>query len=135
MGYDLHITRRKDWTDDGDDISHQEWIDYVQSDPELYFRNGTSPFMANWNGPSDLEEPWLCWSDGQIDTKSPDIRLIEKMIQVAEKLNAKVQGDDGETYPGSDTDRYWRHGSSWASEERKDRGLLFRFLNGIFNRR
>ena len=135
MGYDLHITRRKDWVDDGNDITQQEWIYLVHNDPELYFENEASPFMANWKGDSRYEDPWLSWSMGQIDTKSPDPLLIEKMIQIAEKLNATVQGDDGETYPGPVNDRYWQNSSPFTANEEKKRGLLFKILSVVFNRR
>jgi hypothetical protein len=32
--------------------------------------------------------------------KDPDEALIEKMVEIAEKLGATVQGDDSEVYPG-----------------------------------
>lgn len=32
MGYELHITRRKQWFDDGDDIAKEEFVAYVRSD-------------------------------------------------------------------------------------------------------
>jgi hypothetical protein len=35
MGYELHITRREDWPDDGPSISFDEWMAVVNADPEL----------------------------------------------------------------------------------------------------
>ena len=35
---------------------------------------------------------------GDIETKNPDAPVIQKMILIAESLNARVQGDDGEVY-------------------------------------
>ena len=36
MGYELHITRRKDWADDeGPEITLAEWLALVADDPEL----------------------------------------------------------------------------------------------------
>ena len=39
-----------------------------------------------------------CQTQGDIFTKNPDPSTIEKMISIAKKLNARVQGDDGEIY-------------------------------------
>ena len=51
MGYDLHITRRASWADEGNDIASEEWLRYVRShfgsvvqgdDGEIY-ENGSTP--------------------------------------------------------------------------------------------
>jgi hypothetical protein len=44
------------------------------------------------------KEDWLDWGRGEIFTKNPRRKLVEKMIQIASRLNAKVQGDEGEVY-------------------------------------
>jgi hypothetical protein len=81
MGYDVHITRRKNWSEStGPAISEQEWLAYVGDDADL----------AN-----------LFWSSGNVDAKNPDLRLIAKMASVASALGATVQGDDGELYDAS----------------------------------
>ncbi len=98
MGYDFHITRRKKWADDGDDITAEEWRAYVRTDTELTLTETAGPNYAVWRGPSEHSEPWLDWSSGQIFTKNPDAPLIDKMIAIAETLDATVQGDDGEIY-------------------------------------
>jgi hypothetical protein len=54
----------------------------------------TSP----WSGKSKLNEPWLNWHDGNIETKNPDEALIDKMVAIARGLGGTVQGDDGEIY-------------------------------------
>src|SRR3954466_13280215 len=98
MGYDLHITRRPVWTDDdGPQITLDEWKAYVASDDEL--RPDTV------NGPTDFlwiahpNERWpLSWDRGELYTKNPDEITIRKLVTVAERLGATVQGDDGETY-------------------------------------
>jgi len=40
MGYDIHITRRRDWANRTDEstISEEEWKAFVASDPQLEFR-------------------------------------------------------------------------------------------------
>jgi len=99
MGYDLHITRRKHWTDKGDDITADEWLAYVRGDFELRLQPESGPYFAVWKGPSEPDDSWLDWSDGQIYTKNPDTAFIGKMVAIAQQLDAAAQGDDGETYP------------------------------------
>jgi len=98
MGYDLHITRRRQWSGKGSDITSREWLDYVAGDSELKLSPGDGPHWAIWNGASELPQPWLDWEDGQIYSKNPDEPLTRKMCAIAQKLHAKVQGDDGEFY-------------------------------------
>jgi hypothetical protein len=92
MGYDLHITRRKRWTDNGDDITGDEWLAYVKGDSELHLQPESGPYFAVWRGPSELDEPWLDWSDDQIYSKNPDFTLIDKMVAIAQQFDAAVQG-------------------------------------------
>src|SRR5713101_2934592 len=101
MGYDLHITRRENWSDEGSAITSEEWLQYIRSDPEFHIPGANGPYFAIWSGRSKHTEPWLDWSNGQIYTKYPDRALVDKMIAVAQKLGAKVQGDDGEDYTDS----------------------------------
>ena len=98
MGYDLHIIRRKHWFDEGNNITSEEWLDIIKNDSELQLKTEYGPFFAVWNGKSTLQDPWLNWSHGQIQTKNPDDALIDKMVSIANKLHAVVQGDDGELY-------------------------------------
>ena len=103
MGYDIHITRSADWADipNGQEITADEWIDYISKDPDLRLAGYNGDYFALWSGPSTLEEPWFDWSSGRIDTKNPDQALVEKAIAIAQALGARVQGDDGEFYPPS----------------------------------
>ena len=102
MGYDLHITRRKDWSAEGSEITADEWMAYVRTDPEL------QPFPVNgshfiiWSGQSTIQESWLDWSEGCIYSKHPDRALVAKMLVIARHFGATVQGDDGETYTDAD---------------------------------
>lgn len=109
MGYDLHITRRKNWSLLGHDITPDEWLAYIGQDPELSLCSQNGQHMARWSGPSKLSDPWLDWFQGNIYTKNPDPALIDKMVQIARALNAQVQGDDGELYRnGHDAPTYPR---------------------------
>jgi hypothetical protein len=117
MGYELHIKRRVDWEDDEEDsnISLEEWLSYVQSDEELELTEGyrinvpgvvgasqNVPGFCNWTGhptkKTKDDKPWFDYGYGEISTKYPDDETIRKMMMIAEKLNAKVQGDDNEFY-------------------------------------
>ena len=99
MGYEFHITRAKSWTlNTKHRISAEEWIAYVEKDQELSLSRDGGPYFARWSGKSKLNEPWLDWRDGNIETKNPDEALIDKMVAIARELRATVQGDDGEIY-------------------------------------
>jgi hypothetical protein len=99
VGYDLHITRAKSWAlNTKHRISAEEWLAYVEKDPELSLSRDGGPYFAKWSGKSKLNEPWLDWHDGNIETKNPDEALIDKMVVIADELGATVQGDDGEIY-------------------------------------
>ncbi len=99
MGYDLHITRGEKWTENqGNYISHEEWLTLVETDTELTLDSRNGPYFAMWSGPSKNECPWFDWFEGNIYTKYPDQIMLKKMIQIANRLGATVQGDDGEIY-------------------------------------
>jgi hypothetical protein len=40
----------------------------------------------------------LAWDNGQIHAKNPDDAIVNKLVAIAKRLNAEVQGDDGEAY-------------------------------------
>ena len=102
MGYDLHITRKTDWSDaDGPVITEAEWRATIEADPELRLDTESRCTMADgeyvfaaWSG----EPGVLGYYAGEISTKNPEKPLISKMVRIARTLGAQVQGDDGETY-------------------------------------
>jgi hypothetical protein len=98
MGYDLHVTRRKNWLDSGDDISLEEFTAYVRKDPEFTYPSKMGGHYAEWKSPKTDYESWLCWEAGSIQTKNPEPEFIDKMIAVGKAFGAEVQGDDGEVY-------------------------------------
>ena len=78
MGYDLHITRRSDWSDTATlGIPESEWLRAISG---------------------DTDADAFYWHDGDISVKNPDSPLIAKMVRLAGILGARVQGDDGELY-------------------------------------
>lgn len=82
MGYDLHITRREDWTDEtGPEISLEEWNELVER-----------------HSATDVVRGALYWERGEVIAKNPDVALVRQMVAMAERLGGRVQGDDGEIY-------------------------------------
>jgi hypothetical protein len=122
MGYDVRITRApKVWYEnEGHHITRDEWLSLVSSDHEL--RPATrqdvnySEGLILWSGAKF--ERWFSWENGNISTKNPNAAMLAKIVALAERLGARVQGDDGETYlpdgrilqaDGTyDPDRDWR---------------------------
>lgn len=117
MGYDVHITRAEEWMDSSSaPISLREWLDYVANDPEMrldghadatvgqgeilrYENDGLAVWTKYSGHGADGNMAWFDFSDSHIVVKNPDEEIIDKMCHVAEALDARVQGDDGEFYP------------------------------------
>lgn len=104
MGYDLHITRKEYWADpEGPVISLSEWMAYLASDPEI---------VQDWEnaGPENARfvthpDQWpIWWGRGEIYTKNPDSLVIAKLVEIANRLGARVLGDDDEIYGLDPTD-------------------------------
>jgi hypothetical protein len=116
MGYDVHITRRSNWfEDDPPSISLAEWLAYVGNDSEMRLdgyaeaelNDGSvlrteDPSLAVWIGHPEHGKrdgyAWLWLSAGNVEAKNPDEPTLQKMWAIAQSLQAKVQGDDGEFY-------------------------------------
>ena len=108
MGYDLYVTRAKDWArNEGFEITADEWLGVVEEDPELSLAGYNGPYFALWNGASEYPDPWFDWSGGNVYIKNPDEPMIEKLVSIAKRLGGKVQGDDGEVYPGGGGEPYY----------------------------
>ena len=115
MGYDLHITRRSFWPLRDNDITLDEWLAVVANDPEMRLDSFAEaplpdgqvlrtedPTLAVWTAhPRHGVDGFMAWmwlSDGNIDAKNPDEEVRRKLWRLAQALNARVQGDDGEFY-------------------------------------
>jgi hypothetical protein len=98
MPYELHITRKRFWADPGDDISSEEWRALVKDDHELAPCPDRGQNAAQWIGPSARPETILDWSYGNVVAANPDRPLIDKMVGLASRLDARVQGVNGELY-------------------------------------
>ena len=113
MGYDLHITCADDWTDSMQaPITADQWLGLVAADPELMLALEYGPEFVLWQRSSSTDEQaWFDLVDGQILAKNPDEAMIIKMIEIAGKLKAKVQGDDGEDYTLTTHGLKWQYAS------------------------
>jgi hypothetical protein len=117
MGYEVHITRRQHWLDEGSpSIELGEWLKLVQSDPEMQYEGPTKEAaLVTANSTISPEEPglavWRTYSkhgpdavalfshyDGNVTASNPDEEILRKVWQLAHRLKAKVQGADGEVY-------------------------------------
>jgi hypothetical protein len=112
LAYSLHIHRRTDWSDRGPDITFAEWQALCEADPTLNLtqvatarnpRTGEvieirAEGMARWDGPVTA---WFNLDRGCITVDSAQDAVIAKASEIAERLGARVQGDEGEFYDRS----------------------------------
>ena len=99
MGYAFHITRAENWSDNqGFEISSQEWLNIIKNDSELVPMPENGVHFVKWSGSTKYPETWFDWFNGNIYTKALDKATLRKMLQIAHQFNAKIQGDEGETY-------------------------------------
>jgi hypothetical protein len=112
MGHDIHITRKKNWSDESQNaITLDEWKACVRNDSEMKLDNFAeiitqkadfirfdSEGIAVWTKHSSVENVFISWRNGKVSVSKPDDEIIKKMIRIAEKLKAKVQSDEGEIY-------------------------------------
>lgn len=113
MAYDIHITKRNNWFDKGADVTLEEWSELIGVDPSLeptekvegktkdgqkfeFQLKGAQ--LAKWKNPVSSDIVWLNYHDGEITISNPDDAIIKKAKELAGKLGAKVQGDEGEVY-------------------------------------
>jgi hypothetical protein len=108
MGYDLQITRKPSQLDKSPDITVEEWLEVVENDPELThdaMLHPNYPYHADWSGPGKYPcwldySPATLYSPSQLYSKNPTDEMIEKMVQIAKLLGAKVLGEEDEEYLG-----------------------------------
>lgn len=99
MGYDLHITRAENWLENqGREISKEEWLALVHEDPELTPDPTNGDCAVLWQGECSRADPWFDWYDGNVYTSDPDREVLAKSLEMAARLQAHVQGDDGVRY-------------------------------------
>jgi hypothetical protein len=102
MSYDLHIVRGPEWFDDSThQVSADEWIAYIEGDPDLQrinTDNAHSIAAKLVSSTDDDDGQMLSLSSGSISSSYPQPLLLAKMFQVAKHFAAYVVSDDGEIY-------------------------------------
>lgn len=102
MPLEVHATRAKRWFEnEGCEITPGEWRALVAADPELSppvpgEAWAASGELARWDGHPDGEPRWLWLHDGTVSIRDPDEITVEKLAELAARLGAHLQGDDGE---------------------------------------
>jgi hypothetical protein len=97
MSYDAHITRAPDWAiSDEMRIPLEEWS-AVASSAGLIPTRQPGLFYAH-DARESGDDASFEWAEGAITVQAPDQVTLEKMVGIAELLDAVVQGDDGEEY-------------------------------------
>ena len=114
--YALHITRREHWADKKhyNAISMLEWKSYVRSDQQMKFINaftcriggedytideeGLSAWKFHIHKGQAVWDVFFSHANGNIYVVEPDKETTLKMIAIAGRLGARVQGDNGEIY-------------------------------------
>ena len=94
MGWEVHMTRADHWPDsDQRPITADEWLAVVAADPELRIDAANGSYFAVWSGlVSYPDGGWFDWADGCVSTKHPDRAILGKLLQLAGRLGAVVQG-------------------------------------------
>jgi len=132
MGYDVHITRKEDWSgDDGPEISREEWLGFVGNDKSMRLERDTvvendqgeafsvqDETLAVWtewaNREEGKSEAWMWHSHGNVMAKNPDRAMLQKMFLIADTMGGKLQGDEGEVYNSiGEVDRADRGKKRW----------------------
>jgi hypothetical protein len=98
MGYDLHITRSPDWWDATGRIAYEEWRRIAESDPDLEL-DATAPEEGYRLRGSDFGN-FFYYDDraGTINVRPVLLECTRKAADLAARLGAVVQGDEGEYY-------------------------------------
>lgn len=113
MGYDLHVHRRENWWDEhGEDITEADLEAVAGGRTDLKQVGSLSvtnpatgetitapgPFWL-WTGHPGVVEVPLALRDGRVVLKGPDDEMLAFLVELAQVIGARVQGDEGEFYP------------------------------------
>src|ERR1043165_9637946 len=111
MSYDLFIVRRNNFEDyeEESNITLEEWKNLVESSDDLTWEefpgdteetNFEYCYWMAYPEQNDAENYWY-WFDfsnkyGFVSTRNPDFACMRKLVIMAENLNARVEGMEGE---------------------------------------
>lgn len=135
MSYHVYITRAEFWAENnGMEITADEWLRLIRTDPQLTHDESNGPRFARVSGPPDGQQGWLDWSDGNVYANYPNRALFRKMLQIAGRFGAELQGEDGEVYARIDDFPESIEASNRSPDGREvlsayeRRGLLWKFV-------
>ncbi|MDI1232990.1 MAG: hypothetical protein PSX81_01775 [bacterium] len=126
MGYEVHVVRRNDFDnyEEESNISIQEWKQLVDTFPELtweQFEGDTKVLdyeYSYWLAHPEIDEsnrPWFQYYKGTICTKWADPACLKLLLMMAEHLNARLVGDEGEQYTMKEINRLEANSKSRSS--------------------
>lgn len=100
MGYELHITRASEWFEaEQCPIELDEWLEIVEQDPDLVLQDSGLAGFAVWTAWSQNGvHPPMWHSEGCVVSSATETQVVRKMHQIAQRLGARIVGDDGEEY-------------------------------------
>ncbi len=109
MGYNLHITRADTWRQAKcNPIKKSEWDLMVLSDCSLLFstteyyehriEDGVIERVHPVYWMEHADQPAFWYADGEITCRNPDDVTVQKLLEIAKILGARVFGDNGEEY-------------------------------------
>jgi fructose-1-phosphate kinase PfkB-like protein len=105
MSYSLHITKKTNFTDNSPEITTEEWEEVINGDTSLCINkdnyivmNGKKIPVVTWKNAYTNDTLAMYLYEGNIEIDHSREHHISKLKEIANKLNAKVQGDDLEVY-------------------------------------
>jgi hypothetical protein len=105
MSIYVFVTRRADpLKPDGAEISREEWVKLVESDPDLSLEDPADRFAADktiyavWKTYPEGYPAWFGLSGGNIEVKGIDDALLGKLRMFANKLGARIVSEEGENF-------------------------------------
>jgi hypothetical protein len=123
MGYDLHITRAIwDYESERFPILDAEVVAAVHTASDLVIPSDAPrhPGFCYVLWASSASEEYLLFQNGRLSTKNPSDALQRRMIELAERLDAWVIGQDAELYEwdGNRVVQRWRSREAYAGRPR-----------------
>ena len=79
-------------------IEREELIEAVIAGAELMVDQSKGDSLEITTAENKPDGPLLIWQKGEVWTKNPDAKTLQLMLNLAERLGARVRGDELETY-------------------------------------
>ena len=105
MSIYIYVTRKADPLEaNGQDIAAQEWIELVESDPDLSIADppnrlpGDRRSYAVWTSYPGGYPAWFSLCEGSIEVKGIDEAILAKLRCFARKLDARIVSELGEEF-------------------------------------